>query len=337
MTAKLCSAETSLEWRQLPLLPDPIGFAGMFAGTSGDALLVAGGANFPDRMPWDGGRKVWHDTVFLLDRTNGTWHSVFKLPRPLGYGVSVTALNGVLCIGGSDATQHVREAFLLSWERGKLKSRPLASLPAPLANSCGAVLGSTVYVAGGTTTPDATNALKNFWALDLAKHGATWQELEPWPGPARMLSVAASAAGSFYVAGGADLAPDVNGKPVRTYLKDAHRFTPGKGWQRVADMPNPVVAAPTPAPTPNPHSFLVMGGDDGQLVNFEPKAKHPGFPGRVLSYDTTLDRWSVSGNTPAPRATAPTANWQGWFVIPSGEARPGVRSPEVWAFRPKAN
>ncbi len=33
---------------------------------SAAALLVAGGANFPDRMPWDGGTKVWHDAVYAL-------------------------------------------------------------------------------------------------------------------------------------------------------------------------------------------------------------------------------------------------------------------------------
>jgi N-acetylneuraminate epimerase len=331
MTAILCPGESSLGWRQLPSLPDPIGLAGPFAGTSGGALIVAGGANFPDKMPWEGGRKVWYDAVYVLDRTNGAWRGGFKLPRPLGYGVSVTIRDGVVCIGGSDEKQHVRDVFLLSWRQGELKCKALPPLPSPLANSCGAVVGQTIYVAGGTDTPDATKAMKNFWALDIGKSGAAWRELEPWPGPARMLSMAASVGGSFYVVGGTSLTSGANGKPVRTYLKDAYRFTPGKGWQRVADMPNPAVAAPTPAPVANDHSFLVSGGDDGSLANFEPKSKHPGFPKRVLSYDSKRDRWSLVGETPAPRATLPTAVWDGLCVIPSGEARPGVRSPEVWA------
>ncbi len=331
MTANLHSADLSLDWQQLPPLPDPIGFAGPFAGASGGALIVAGGANFPDKMPWEGGKKIWYDTAFVLDRTNGQWRSALKLPRPLGYGVSVTTPDGVLCIGGSDAKQHVRDVFLLCWRRGKLKSKSLPRLPEPLANSCGTVVGNTVYVAGGTTTPDATNAMKNFWALDFTRRDAKWRELEPWPGPARMLAVAASVGGSFYVAGGTDLAPAAKGQPVRTYLKDVYRFTPGQGWKRVADMPNPVVAAPTPAPACNGTGFLVIGGDDGSLVNFEPKSKHPGFPKRVLSYDAKADQWSVVGETPASRATLPTVPWGDLFVIPSGEMKPGVRSPEVWA------
>ena len=331
MTTQLYPAEATLEWRRLPSLPDPIGFAGPFAGVSGGALIVAGGANFPDKMPWDGGRKVWYDTAYVLDRTNGTWRGAGKLPSPLGYSVSVTTREGVICIGGSDAKQHVRGVFRLCWRAGELECQPLPPLPQPLANSCGAAVGNIIYVAGGISTPDATNTMKNFWALDLSKPGALWRELEVWPGPARMLSVAASVGGSFYVAGGTSLAPDASGNPVRTYLKDAYRFTPGEGWKRVADMPNPVVAAPTPAPVVAKERFLVIGGDDGSLANFEPKSKHPGFPKRVLSYDTKHDLWSVIGEAPMSRATLPTAVWNGLAVLPSGEARPGVRSPEVWA------
>ena len=43
-------------WTRLPSLPDPEGFASMFAGVSGGALLAAGGANFADKKPWDGGK-----------------------------------------------------------------------------------------------------------------------------------------------------------------------------------------------------------------------------------------------------------------------------------------
>jgi len=337
MTAKLESADLALDWRRLPPLPDPVGFAGSFAGTSGGALIVAGGANFPDKMPWEGGKKIWHDSAFVLDEPGGAWRIAGRLPRPLGYGVSATAPDGVLCIGGSDAKQHFRDVFRLTWKKGELKCEPLPPLPGSLANSCGAVVGKTVYVAGGTATPDATNALKNFWALDLGKPSAKWKRLEPWPGPARMLSVAAAVGKSFYLCGGTDLSPDANGLPVRTYLKDAYRFTAGKGWQRIAEMPNPIVAAPTPAPVVDGDKFLIVGGDDGSLAKFEPKAKHPGFPKRVLSYDTKRDSWSVVGETPASRATLPTAEWHGLTVFPGGEARPGVRSPEVWGVRAAGN
>src|SRR5688572_18046733 len=52
----------------LPPVPDPVGFAGAFAGVDGTRLVAGGGANFPDgKMPWEGGKKVWHDRLFALD------------------------------------------------------------------------------------------------------------------------------------------------------------------------------------------------------------------------------------------------------------------------------
>ena len=65
-------------WTKLPSLPDKEGVAGPFAGVSHGALIVAGGANFPDEKPWEGGKKVWSDTVFVL----GPDVAAFWLPNP---------------------------------------------------------------------------------------------------------------------------------------------------------------------------------------------------------------------------------------------------------------
>src|SRR5580765_2448874 len=101
-----------LTWHKLPSIPDRVGFAGSFAGVSDGALLVGGGANFPNKMPWDGGEKVWHDSLFVLPEPTGEWISGFKLPHAIGYGVSITTPEGVLCAGGADAHQHFRDVFL---------------------------------------------------------------------------------------------------------------------------------------------------------------------------------------------------------------------------------
>ena len=79
-----------LTWRELPPLPDKLGFAGPYVGTHNGALLVAGGANVPGKPPWEQGTKVWYDTVFVLEKPDGAWKTAGKLPRPLGYGVSLS-------------------------------------------------------------------------------------------------------------------------------------------------------------------------------------------------------------------------------------------------------
>ena len=320
----------SLDWSQLPPLPDKCGVAGPFAGVSGDVLLVAGGANFPDRMPWEGGKKVWHDNVYALTAPDAQWQLVGKLPRPLAYGVSVTTQEGVVCIGGCDAGSHYRDVLLLTFTNGLLKVRSLPSLPLPVANAAGAQVGSAIYVAGGSDRPGEQSALSQCYRLDLGRENPAWVGVEPCPGKPRILPVAAALGDNFYLVGGAALEP-TNGRVARVYLRDAWRYHPGHGWQRLADLPKPCVAGPTPAPSLD-GSFLLLGGDDGSRAGFQPLDQHPGFPRTILAYDAKANTWRDDGEVPAPRVTVPTAFWRDRFVIPSGEMRPGVRSPEVWTL-----
>jgi len=325
------STDEILSWRQLPPIPDAKGFAGAFAGVSDNALIVAGGANFPGKMPWEGGQKVWHDSVFVLPAPGGNWLTGFKLPQPIGYGVSVTTSNGLLCVGGSNAHGHSRDVFLLQWRNGRLETKSFPSLPRPMANGCGALVGQTLYVAGGLETPDATNTLKTFWALDLNSSELKWRELGQWPGPSRMMAVAGSHSGTFYLFSGAEYYSDAQGKPARRYLTDAYSFNPKTGWKKLPDLPRPAVAAPSPAINEDGR-LLIVSGDDGRLVNFEPKSQHLGFPKDILVYNPIFNQWSQGEESPLSRATAPTVEWDHDAVIVNGEVRPGYRTPEIWGF-----
>jgi len=317
-----------LAWQRLPSLPDPHGFAGMCGGVSHGALVLAGGANFPGRPPWAGGIKAWHDRTFVLERPDAHWQAGAPLPRPLAYPVSITTERGVLCLGGADAIRHYADVFLLEWVEGAIVRTAMPPLPMPMAYGSGARVGHTVYVAGGTDAPDATDAARSFWSLDLTHLDAGWQVLESWPGRGRMLGVAGVADGSFYLISGVALHAGADGRPVRDYLTDTYRFTPRRGWRRVADVPRPVAAAPGPAATVASR-VVVIGGDDGSSTGLLSAKDHPGFSKRILTYDPPTDTWTAS-EAVAAVVTAPLVPWHGGVVTGSGEVRPGVRSPEVW-------
>ncbi|VTT96491.1 kelch repeat-containing protein : Kelch repeat-containing protein OS=Pirellula staleyi (strain ATCC 27377 / DSM 6068 / ICPB 4128) GN=Psta_1238 PE=4 SV=1 [Gemmataceae bacterium] len=316
----------------LPPVPDPEGFAGSFAGTS-NGLVVAGGAHFPDRKPWDGGTKVWTDAVFYLDAPAGRWRRVGRLPRPLGYGVSAAWSGGVVCAGGSNAGGHFADVFRVTVSGEGSRVDPLPPLPITVANGCGAIVGHRLFVVGGQEAPASTEALATAFSLDLSSPDATWRREPPLPGPGRILATAAACGATLYVVGGASLAAGADGKAQRTYLADGYRFRPGAGWDRIADLPRPTVAAPSPAPADD-RGFWLLGGDDGSHVNFDPPAAHPGFSPAVLRYDAAANTWTAAGTLPAPRVTVPVVRWADRWVIPGGEVRPGVRSPEVLSFRP---
>lgn len=309
-------------------IPDSEGFAGSFAGTSGGALLVAGGANFPDRKPWEGGTKVWTDKVFVLEKPDGPWKIAGRLPRPLGYGVCATHGDSLVIVGGSDANRHHADAFRLSWKQGRLDTTALAPLPKPLANACGAIVGDVLYVAGGLESPNATEALAGVYSLDLGDRNAKWNAVAPLPGRGRMLAMAAGFDGTLWIAGGIELNSGPDGQAKRAYLKDAYRYDAKVGWKRIADLPRPLAAA---AAFADGSGVAILGGDDGTQVGVAPQ-KHRGFRSEILRNDAKADRWIESDQLTAPRVTVPVARWRDRWVVPGGEVRPGIRSPEVWSM-----
>jgi len=162
--------EKKLEWQALPDLPGGLGVAGPFAGVHNDALIIAGGANFPDGVPWrplaDGSfpAKVYHDTIHIVTRDSAA-HSIaeakVRLPQALGYGVSVSTADGVLCIGGEwrdgGETHRSAKVFALGQADGEITiNEDYPPLPAATTAAAGALIGNKVYVAGGDSGQGAT-------------------------------------------------------------------------------------------------------------------------------------------------------------------------------------
>lgn len=380
----------SLTWDELPPLPPAAGqavqpgVASPFVGVHGDALIVAGGANFPDKMPWDGGAKVWWDDIWVLEKlADGTMRWVtdktFKLSRRLGYGASVSTPEGVVCAGGSDAERCYAEVFLLAWDaRARvIRTTPLPSLPQPLANMAGALVGRTFFVAGGQHVMKGAVPTKVFWSLDLSKRDRPgefkWNALPAWPGPARVLPVAAAQrttrGGEFFLFSGRTPRPG----QATEMLGDAYAFDPKtRAWRTLANINGGAglsVMAGTAAPVGD-DQIWIFGGDRGELflaleahdlaiealrqktpaaaaddreIERRLAAKraiygsHPGFGREVLTYDTRRDTWRIVSRAPValtPQVTTTAVTWDGAIVIPSGEVRPGVRTPTIVRVKP---
>ena len=367
-------------WGELPPLPPApgkarqLGLAGAFVGVHNDALVLAGGANFPEAPPWRGGKKVWWDDIFVLEKLpDGScrWRTDhrYKLPRPLAYGASVSTDRGIVCVGGCDARQCYRDVFLLKWDpRGKtISTEPLPPLPYPLAFMGAAAIGQTIFVVGGQETMKNASATRRFLALDLAEAGpgAGWVELAPWPGPPRILPVVAAQSDGhgqgLYVFSGRNAAP---GKPTQL-LADAYRYDPRtRRWKALGPIapagepPRCVMAATAVAS--GAHHILVFGGAGGRLfLELESLDRalagekdparlaeltrrkvhiledHPGFSRDILAWHTVTETWARVGTLPSGSQVTTTAvRWGEAIVVPSGEIRPGVRTPRVLVARP---
>jgi N-acetylneuraminic acid mutarotase len=367
----------ALEWLPpgnggLPDLPDTMGYGGPFAGVHLDALIVAGGANFPDGPPWEHvvggktmprGEKKWHDTIYVWEKGAAAWNTSFNLPQPLAYGVSVSSPDGLLLIGGS--TQGDRDSsdvYRLKWNPGKkdLVIETLPSLPRASSKIAGAMLGTKVYVAASHEA-DGAGLLdtKSFLMLDVSKSAAdaAWRDVPPWPGRPRRMPVAVvqedgSGTPCLYLVGGMSPYLDPDGKADLSkfrFFTDGYRFDPGKNkWYRIADLPivpdardvegrfnaarRPVSAA---CAVPYKHSrILVFSGATGRYI-LRPIRERPLFPVDVLAYHTLSDTWEKIGDMPLGVVTTQAVRWENLIVIPSGEIRPGVRTPSIQVAKPQ--
>ncbi len=78
--------------------------------------------------------------------------------------------------------------------------------------------------------------------------------------------------------------------------------------------------------------ILLLSGATGRFITLDIQ-QCPLFPREVLAYHTISDTWMVAGEMPTAVVTTGVAKWNGLFVIPSGEIRPGVRTNKVQAFK----
>jgi N-acetylneuraminate epimerase len=319
-------------WRQLNSLPGTEGYAGGYAGITGGVLYYAGGTNFAGKSPWADGIKTWSGRIYRLDSLTSDWQPAGELPKPLAYGASLTVDGRWLLIGGGDAQRHYAEVWqAVARSDGTLDWSRLPNLPKANAYCSAVEHKGILYVAAGTDDPAMATADLCFWSLNLEKPDAVWQELDPWPGPKRILAVMAVAGDEVFLFSGKGV--DVALKPEDIYLTDGYAYhTTRKNWRKLAPLPFPSAAIPSPAPVINDQTIVILGGNDGTIGNIMPVESRPDFPATLYFYDVRHDRWTRGENLPFGQKVTPTVQWQDHLIIPSGELRPGVRTPTVWAM-----
>lgn len=173
------------------------GIAGAFSRIVNDKLIVAGGANFPDALPREGGTKVFYKKGYVFEIGDDTLMSFFEpfdLPDPVAYGCSVSLPEGVLCIGGNDQGKCFSKVYLIGEDEnsGALKTTDFPDLPVPLSFASAVVFEDNVYIVGGSSLASGEDSGSYFFKLDLAKRNANnfaWEKLPPFQGPGRIYPV----------------------------------------------------------------------------------------------------------------------------------------------------
>lgn len=300
-----------LVWTPVAQTPDTLGLAGVYSGLVNGELLIAGGANFPDGLPAEGGAKHWSADVSVYD---GTAWTVYPdaLPRPMAYGAAVALPEGLLCIGGNNAEGSSAEVLLV---RKDGTTTAWAPLPRPLSQMAAARLGNQLYLAGGDT--DGT-AQRIFLRLDLGAPGKGWEELEPWPGAPRAFAAAAVQSNGldncFYLFGGREYTPG----SAWTVHRDAWAYNPRLGaWKAVPGQFDAMAGLATPYGT---NHILLVGGASPDNARYNGVRLFHTVTGTLL--ECPVEGCEIP-------VTSSLVRQGGDFWLVSGEVAPGVRTPVI--------
>lgn len=356
-----------IQWKVAAVLPTSngqsksLGFAGAINGVNNNVLIVAGGCNFPNAMPWEGGRKYYSNEIYVLQKAGNkfVWNKKVKsvLPESIAYCGSASTDKGIVYAGGENANGISNKCFLLNWNTTKnnVDIKPLPNLLIALTNVAVTHIGDVIYAAGGD---EAKNSSKSFFSLDLNDSNAQWKTLPDLP-------VALANATAIVQSGNTGEEIFIIGGRTKTSsgISDLHNTTFAfdlikQSWKKCADISDGKTTtnlSAAPGIALGKDEIVITGSDNGKVFHqietyisqiaqaktTEEKEKltgeknklsihHKGFDKSILLYNTITDAWTKIGELPFPaQVTTNAVMWGNDIVISNGEIKPGVRTPDV--------
>lgn len=331
------------------------GVAGPVTGVHDNKMFIAGGANFPDSMPWQGGKKKYYDNLFVFIKKGKQLIQLkgdFRLPENIAYSANCSTAKGVLYAGGENESGISDKVFLMQWNNTTkaVVFEKLPPLPIAVTNAAATCCNNIVFLAGG----EGQNAVSNkCWSLDLNNIQSGWKELADLPKPvshAVFLSTKTGGIVKLYIAGGRKKTPG----GISELYNSVYEFNSMQNqWKELEPLPY-ALSAGTGIAT-GASGIVLFGGDRGttfskvesylaaiskatdqsekeQLVQEKNQllAAHPGFSKEILLYDITTGKCKTAGTIPYSTPVTTTAFiWDNAVFMPSGEIKAGVRTPQI--------
>lgn len=333
------------------------GLAGSFFGKQGDWFILAGGANFPNGKPWEGGAKTFSDEIFVFSESNNQFQSLNvskKLPFGVAEGAYVSTPRGLLCMGGQTPDGLSSKAMLLNYNGADVAVEMYPDLPVAIKNATAAIIGNCVYLLGGQTSDGRSE--NQFLLLDLSSLDKGWQSLPNFPIAVSAATMSAQQDGeeiSLFVFGGRAIGQG----NLTNFYSSVYKYKPSKSeWTTKSDIrlneTTPIqLSMATSAPIGATHIALI-GGDDGQVFHQVERAinrgdiasrdslwiNHTGFNDKILLYNTITDTWFELDNPRKNSVAVSSVFSDGKQIYMSGgEIRPGIRNSEIMKMTAKVD
>lgn len=327
-------------------------------------LIVAGGANFPDKLGFEGGSKALYDEILLYDVDSENWIQIGTLPQKSAYGVSINSADGAYWIGGNSDSTSLNSAYHVRLVENKIELEPITSLPVSMDNFAGCEINNKLFVAGGNADGKQSNSI---YTLDLKGEGG-WTKLSDFPGMARVQPVISAleidGKEYLYLLGGFFLG-DSNNKP--TMATDVLRYdVEAELWEivgsQIDENSEPFSLGGATAMAYDDRYVVCFGGVNYNVfldaistqyeigINDEMSAEEKAtknlefskhymtqpieyykFNQEVRVFDTHTSLWTTIDVTEnSARAGATLVYDEECVYLVQGELKPGVRSPQTW-------
>lgn len=355
--------QTKIDWSISLPLPIPngsnsqFGLAGASSGLNNDVMLIAGGSNFAEGVPWKGGKKKYYDDIYVLKKEDKSFawaKKTYKLPFKLAYSATVTSPKGLVCIGGENEKGLSQKVIMLQWnaKNEEVEINFLTDLPIAITNASATILNNLIFLIGGEINNETLNS---FYQLDISINNAQWEKLPNLP-EALSHSVAVVQSEKIYLFGGRSKTES----GISKLSNKAFCFNPKKKeWKTLKNISDenkeiPALSAGLGLAFGN-EKILLIGGDKGNVffqietnnakialskdeneksrLQTEKVAlleNHQGFSKDIYSYDIHKNTWSKFGEIPIiTPVTTNIVKWDDIIFIPSGEIKPGIRTSNV--------
>ena len=189
-----CNTET-MKTTDLKAIPDAAyakGVSAPFCGAIQDVLVVAGGANFPDKSLLEWGAKRVYADIWAKAPHGRKWIHAGVLPDSTAYGATFAVDSALVLAGGNVCGVTTDKVYELRLSYGKAVLRTLPQLPVPM-EQCGWTRdGENLYLVGGVGTT----------GVYTCKIGTyVWSKIADLPEPL-VQPVAYASGGKLYVWGG---------------------------------------------------------------------------------------------------------------------------------------
>ena len=328
-----CHTET-MKVTELKSIPDAAyakGVSAPFCGVVGDALVVAGGANFPDKSLLEGGAKRVYADIWA--HTDGEWAHVGVLPDSTAYGATFAVDGALVLAGGNVCGVTTDKVYELTLQDGAAVLRALPPLPEPM-EQCGWTRdGDRLYLVGGVGTTAV-------YACTIGEY--VWTRLADLPEPL-FQPVAFASGGSLYVWGGFNpetLEVSDKGLVISSEVEKSL-------WREAPSIPDGGTFVGATGATLPDGRLAVVGGVNraifARALHNTPEdripylSKEPAeyqFRQAVYIFDPASGAWTLLGADPACALAGPgvAVRPAGGLYVAGGELKPGVRSPRIFSL-----